>query len=69
MEIWTLNEDTSMMLGETAKVITAVADAPGLSRVPSTFHVMLIGPLAFAGTQLPVVMDKDNEQPVPVFLM
>ncbi len=59
----------SMMLEETLSVNTAATDCPGVSTVPPLSQVRVIGPLAFAGFQLLVVMLNVNEIPLPVFLM
>jgi hypothetical protein len=45
-------------LEETAKVRVAAVDCPGVSIVPSWFHVTVIGPFALAGLQLVVVIFK-----------
>jgi hypothetical protein len=55
------------MLEETLKVNVAGTDCPGLSLVPSWFHVKVIGPQALAGVQLVVPMLKASEMPLPVF--
>jgi hypothetical protein len=55
-------------LEDTVRVRVAVVDCPGVSLVPSRFHVMVIGPFALAGLQLLVVMFRVSERPLPVFL-
>lgn len=59
----------STMLEETVKVSVAVTDCPGWRSVPCWFHVTVIGPFAFAGLQLLVVMLRLSERPELVFLM
>jgi hypothetical protein len=56
------------MLEDTVKVRVAVATAPGWRSVLCWFHVMVMYPLALAGLQLLVVMFKDSERPLLVFL-
>ena len=69
MHIWTVKLVMSTMLEDTVRVRVAAVDIPGWSLVPSWFHVIVIGPLAFAGFQLLVVMFKASERPLLVFLM
>ena len=57
-----------VIVGETVKVITAAVDWPGDSTVPSLSQVTVIGPLAFAGLQVLVVIFRLSEIPPPVFL-
>ena len=59
----------STIFEDTFKVRVATVDCPGRRRVPSLFHVTVIGPLEFAGLQLVVVMFKDRERPLPVFFI
>jgi hypothetical protein len=54
---------------DTLRVITAGVDCPGVSVAPSLFQLIVIGPLAFAGFQLLVVMLNVKETPLLVFLM
>ena len=68
MHIWTLKLVMSTMLEDTVRVRVAAVDVPGWSLVPSWFHVMVIGPFALGGFQLLVVMFKDSERPLLVFL-
>lgn len=56
--IWTLKFVMPTSLEETAKVRVAAVDCPGVSIVPSWFHVTVIGPFALAGLQLVVVIFK-----------
>ena len=56
------------MLGDTLKVKIAATDCAGLSLVVSWFQVNVIGPFAFWGVQLLVVMFNVSESPLPVFL-
>ena len=69
MDILTLKFVMSTMLDETVRVRVAVVDCPGVSLVPSRFHVMVIGPFALAGLQLLVVMFRVSERSLLVFLM
>jgi hypothetical protein len=66
--IWTPKFVMPVMLDATLSVMTAATDCPGVSTVPSLFQFMVIGPLAFTGLQLLVVMLSVNESPLPVFL-
>ena len=68
MHIWTLKFVMPTSLEDTVRVRVAVVDCPGVSLVPSRFHVMVIGPFALAGLQLLVVMFRVSERPLPVFL-
>ena len=68
MVIWVLKLEMSVMLDDTAKVRVAATDWPGLSRVPSSFQVRVIGPFADAGVQLLVIKFKARERPLLVFL-
>lgn len=69
MPIWTLKFVTSIILGDTVRVRIAAVDCSGCSSVPSWFHVTAIGPFAFAGLQLMVVMFRVSETPLLVFLI
>jgi hypothetical protein len=68
MFILTLKLVMSEMLEDTVRVRVAATYAPGWRSVLCWFHVMVIGPFALAGLQLLVVMFKDSERPVLVFL-
>jgi hypothetical protein len=68
MFILTLKLVTPDMLEDTVRVRVAATDAPGWRSVLCWFHVMVIGPFALAGLQPLVVMFKDSERPVLVFL-
>ena len=68
MHILTLKLVTSTMLEDTVRVRVAVVDAPGWRSVPCWFHVMVIGPFAFVGLQLVVVMFRVSERPLLMFL-
>jgi len=59
----------STIVEETFMVRVAAVDCPGLRSVPSLFHVRVIGPFEFAGLQLLVVMFKDSERPMLLFLI
>jgi hypothetical protein len=69
MHILTLKLVMLTMLEDTVRVRVAAVDAPGWRSVPSRFQVMVIGPFALAGLQLVVVMFRDSERPLLMFLM
>ena len=64
----TLKLVMSDMLEETVRVRVALVDAPGWRSLLCWFHVMVIGPFALVGLQLLVVMFRDSERPLLVFL-
>ena len=66
MVIWTLKLVTLAIVDDAVKVKVAATDAPGLSLVPSWFHVR-VSPFA-VGVQLLVAMPRARERPLPVFL-
>lgn len=68
MVIWTSKFVTSTMFEFVFSVKVAATEVPGLILVPSLFHVMVIGPFAPAGFQLLVVILRESERPLPVFL-
>jgi hypothetical protein len=68
MVIWTLKLVMSAIVDDAVKVKVAATDCPGLSLVPSWFHVRVIGPFAVVGVQLLVPMLRARERPLPVFL-
>jgi len=59
----------STVVGDTVKVILAAVDSPGESLVPVLSNETVIGPSALAGSQFEVVKLRDNDTPIPVFLM
>ena len=59
----------STVVGDTVNVMIAAVDWPGESLVPVLSNETVIGPSAIAGSQFEVVKLKDNDTPIPVFLM
>jgi len=68
MFILTLKLVMSDMLEDTVRVRVAATYAPGWRSVLCWFHVIVMYPLALVGLQLLVVMFRDSERPVLVFL-
>jgi len=57
-----------VMLDDAVSVIVDAVDCPGVSIVPSLFHVMVKGPFALVGFQLLVERFSVSDTPLPVFL-